>query len=481
MFDKNVLPELSTTTDPPPYHTSYRDNDYSNESYYGNTNNSNNNNYYYNYGEDVVYDDYIYQGYSFERPVYLYIWEVLVIFTSIVNIVVLSVLLQKKMRSSTNTILAAIAISDSLAGLVTLPTYIMVFMRYDPAPKWQGYGVYNTNQSADQNPFSSYPFTIDSMAGYVNSSMFNECDSYVSRTNENISENNLSFQCPSVSPPSPTHKPLDGYILTKSLCRGFMLSKYFLSKWFHTTSIFLTLLLGVMRFISIAFPFFTPFAFSSVRRTAVCCMVIFLLSPVLHIFHLSNEKAVDGQCQWELTEKGCESGCVYLWMVFLFRHCIPCITLIVFTVLFIRELNKGEVSLRRMDIAKSQMSRRLIENRRIIVLVVSIVIVYLIPEVPYVVFLLYNAIDKTIQSNKETIETNRLIHMTYELLLVVSFHVKVYIYILFNKRFYKTLKQTFISPITRLIVDKRNLSLSRPMSESQRTTLRKRISFAIEH
>jgi hypothetical protein len=210
-------------------------------------------------------------------------------------------------------------------------------------------------------------------------------------------------------------------------------------------------------------------------------MVIFLLSPVLHIFHLSNEKAVDGQCQWELTEKGCESGCVYLWMVFLFRHCIPCITLIVFTVLFIRELNKGEVSLRRMDIAKSQMSRRLIENRRIIVLVVSIVIVYLIPEVPYVVFLLYNAIDKTIQSNKETIETNRLIHMTYELLLVVSFHVKVYIYILFNKRFYKTLKQTFISPITRLLVDQRNLSLSRPMSKSQRTTLRKRISFAIEH
>jgi hypothetical protein len=281
-----------------------------------------------------------------------------------------------------------------------------------------------------------------------------------------------TFDFAMMIPPS-THKPLDGYKLTKSLCRGFMISKYFLSKWFHTISIFLTLFLGIQRFISVAYPFKSQSMFS-VTKTIVCCVVIFLLSHILHVFHLSDEKAIDGQCQWELKETGCKGGCIYLWMMFFIRHFIPCMALIIFTALFIRELNKGERNLRRINSTISQVSRRADENRRITFIVVAVVIVFLIPEVPYGVFLLYNAIAKTSNNGQDVdLETNRAIHMVYELLLVVSFHANFYIYTLFNRRFRKTLKRTFIYPIRRVFGDQRRFSISRTSSSSQRPVARK--------
>lgn len=414
--------------------------------------------YYQNYSDYDYGDEYMYPGYSFERPVYLYIWEILVIFVFLVNIVVISILLRRKMRNATNLILAAIAISDSLTGLVTLPTYIMVYQSYDPLPD-NHYYTEPMNQSYPD--YSRYSYDYSYKWGDKCSS--NTWTFNVSTTDNKYPDSDIATQA-----------PVDGYILSKSLCRGFMISKYFLSKSFHSVSIFLTLFLGIQRYVSVAFPFKSQSLFS-IKNTVICCVVIFLLSPLLHSYHLDSEKASDGLCQWELKEDGCGGGCIYLWFAFFVRHFIPCITLLVFTLLFIRQLQLGEKNLRRMDSNATQLSRRVEENRRISIIVTAIVVVFLVPEIPYGIFLLYNAIEKTVFNGRDIhLETNRAIHMSYEILLVLSFHANFYIYTFLNRRFRKCLYRTFVKPIQRYVGDVRRLSVvSRTSSTSHRTTTRK--------
>ena len=78
---------------------------------------------------------FLYEGFDFERPIYTFIWIILVIFTTLFNIVVIIVLLRKKMRNVIHMVLVAIAISDSMTRLVTLPTYIYTYSHYEPGGK----------------------------------------------------------------------------------------------------------------------------------------------------------------------------------------------------------------------------------------------------------------------------------------------------------------------------------------------------------
>jgi hypothetical protein len=199
--------------------------------------------------ENFDYGDvFMYPGYSFERPVYLYVWEILVLLTLLQNILIVLVLMQKKMRNPTNIVLSAIAISDSLTGLVTLPTYIMVFQRYDPLDYDEEY----INQPLD----------------YENGSSFNIGNSYNESSTTTPFDgtylvNNLTGTLSPVTFSNSTEPsnhasafaPVDGYTLTKTLCQNFMISKYFLSKSFHTVSIFLTLFLEIQRYVAMAHPY----------------------------------------------------------------------------------------------------------------------------------------------------------------------------------------------------------------------------------
>ena len=397
--------------------------DYGNSHYENTSYNTDNESYpdYHDYGA-YTYDEFIYRSYPFERPVYLYIWEILVILLFLVNIVVISVLLRRKMRNATNMILSAIAVSDTLTGLVTLPTYIMVYSSYDTAHYDDDSHHNDTNMTLSYYDGQEYP------------------------SNEDV------------------------YILSKNLCRAFMLSKYFLSKMFHTVSIFLTLFLGIQRYASVAFPFKSQRIFS-VRNTIIFCLVIFVASPVLHIYHVSSEKAVDGLCQWELGEDGCGGDCIYLWILFLVRHFIPCFCLTIFTALFIKHLRSGTRNLQKMDRNSTQITKRKEENRRISIIVTGIVVVFLIPEIPYGVFLLYSAIEKTVSNGENFIlEVNRSIHMGYELLLLLSFNANFYIYTFLNKKFRKCLKHTYLYPIRKILGATDISSISKTSSMSKRTT-----------
>jgi TRAP-type mannitol/chloroaromatic compound transport system permease small subunit len=284
------------------------------------------------------------------------------------------------MRTATNMILSAIAISDTMTGLVTMPTYIMVY--------------YNT-----QNPL--------------------QYEDYFHINSTNITQ---YYDNPV------TQSHVDGYVLSKDLCRGFMLSKYLLSKMFHTVSIFLTLFLAVQRYTSVAFPYKSQRIYT-VRNTVIVCLIIFFVSPLLHLYHVTTDKAVDGICQWELGEDGCGGDCIYLWLLFIVRHFIPCVSLTISTVIFIKHLRGGARNFGNMDGNSLQNLNWIEENRSISTIVIVIVVVFLIPEIPYGVFLFYHAIDKaTTNGENSNLEVNRGIHMGYELLLVLSFNANFYIY-----------------------------------------------------
>ncbi|XP_052819649.1 uncharacterized protein LOC128245506 [Mya arenaria] len=366
------------------------------------------------------FDVYYYPGYSFERPIYQVIWEVMVITTTLINILVIVVLLRKNMRNPTNMILTAISFSDTLTGVVTLPTYIMVYQQFEPAQMNDQRG------NGDELEITTVSVSNASTQGY------NIYADYMYESN-------------------------DAYALSESLCTWFMLTKFFFSKTFHTMSIFLTLFLGFQRFVCVAYPFLSEKFFTN-KSTIVTCVLIIMLSPVLHIYHVVKEKAEEGMCEWKL--ENCEGDCAFLWIVLIFRHLIPCTLLTVCTVMFVRELRKS----RMVGGNRKQMARRERENRRVTTIVVAIVIVFLIPEIPYGVFLFVSVISKH-TNTKPDLEKIRAIHAIYELTLVTSFQANFYIYTIMNKRFREGLKRSILYCAKSLLGRPYQWSVSRSQSE----------------
>ena len=360
------------------------------------------------------YDEYMYPGYTFERPFYLFIWEILVAVTLIYNMLVLTVFSRRKMFSPTVIILCAIAISDSLTGLVTLPTYIMVFQAHESA-------FLPTDALFNSNAYYSQ---INEQKNLTELK-----DTKITNTTTITSINTTQYY------ETKTMAPIEGYALSKTLCHGFMITKFFLSNSFHTVSMYLTLFLAIQRYNSIVNPF-TAEALFRLKKTTVYCVVIFVLTPVLHSYHLFGDRATNGMCQWEISETGCDANCVYLWAAFIVRHFVPCLALIFFTVLFIYKLRKVGRQFAKMASCKKQITTRINENRRISFIVTAIVICRLLPEIPYCVFLLYNGIDKSVNNGENIhLKTNRIFHMSYELLLMISFQCNFYIYVILNRNF----------------------------------------------
>ena len=349
------------------------DYDYENYDYYESGYHYDNNCSYGNGSNplDYEYKTFSYEGFDFERPIYTFIWEILVIFTTIFNIVVIVVLLRKRMRNVIHMVLVAIAISDSMTGLVTLPTYIYTYSHYEAGGQ---------------------------------------------------------------------HRRA-AYVLDKDWCNAFMISKFFLSKWFHNVSIWLTLFLGAQRFVSVLFPFKTQRIFT-MKNTFIFVMVIFVLSPILHIYHVIHMKAhvKHGLCHWTLQDNW---SIVQLWVTLLLMHLIPCILLVFMTSLMIYRLFTALSNVMGGDGRNSSMTERRHKwNRRMSIIVSTIVIAFLIPEVPYGIFLLITLVQIHSGNSIMPLKVNRGFHAGYEILLVLSFHANFWIYTVLNKRFRSELKKT---------------------------------------
>ena len=332
---------------------------------------------YYGYDYTYEYEQFPMQAFKFEQPLNIFILF-LVFLTSFFNIVIMSVLLRRSMRIPTNIIFVAIAVADSLSGLVMVPTYIYIY----------------------STPHKGY------------------------------------------------------HVLTKGWCNFFMMSKFFLSRYFHTVSIWLTLFLGFQRFVCVIFPFKAKDFFTMIK-TMIAIGALFLLAPILHLYHLLDEKTDYGMCSWSI-EQPCVKTCVYFWLEVLLMHMGPGIMLIIFTSYMLKGLTKSRrktsqpntlLDSKNLDATSKAKNS---ENRRLSLIVVTLVIVFLIPEVPYGLYLLIFTCYQHAGKKLMTLETNRILHNVYEVLLLLSFHANFWIYTVMNKRFRSALAD-YIKPLKKFI------------------------------
>ncbi|KAL3861534.1 hypothetical protein ACJMK2_007563 [Sinanodonta woodiana] len=346
---------------------------------------------------DSLYDSYhysellYYQLHHFEGNIYVYVWTFLVILTTFGNVIIVAVFVRKSMRTTTNLILLFIAISDSLTGFVTLPTYMHVFT--------SGY------------------------QGWVG--------------------------------------------LTEGWCEAFMISKFYVSKVFHTVSVWLTFFLGFQRFMCVWFPLKTKSSFTT-RRTLIAVAIITVCAFVIHSYHLIERKAdkKEGFCRW-VVEDPCVGTCIFLWMTLLLVNLLPSIILLVLTMLMIYKLHNRHI--RKDSFSAEQNRERDQQNKRASIIVVCIAIVFLIPEIPYGIFLLVTVIKKHSSNYILPLEANRLLHLIYEIALIISFHANFWVYIIMNRRFRDELKSMFRDGIKKFIPKRTTVTITTVSRQKNRS------------
>ncbi|KAL3861558.1 hypothetical protein ACJMK2_007586 [Sinanodonta woodiana] len=340
---------------------------------------------------DSLDDYYRYKLHHFEGKIYVYVWTLLVILTSFGNLLIVAVFVRKRMRTTTNLVLLFIAISDTLTGFVTLPTFIHVF------------------------------------------------------TSGNLEMVNLN----------------EGW------CEAFMISKFYISKVFHTVSVWLTLFLGFQRFICVLFPFKKQSWFTT-RRTLIAVAIITVCAFVIHSYHLSERKAdKKGYCQWTI-EDPCVETCIFLWMTLLLVHILPSLLLLLLTILMIQTLFHPNI--RKDSFSAEQNRERAQQNMKASIIVVCIAIILLIPEIPYGIFILVTVIKTQSGNDILPLETNRLFHIIHEICLMISFHANFWVYIIMNRPFRDQLKFMFRNSINKLLQKRVFVSIntvSREMNTSR--------------
>lgn len=228
----------------------------------------------------------------------------------------------------------------------------------------------------------------------------------------------------------------ENVLLTKDWCNVAMITRLYISRAFHTVSVWETLLLGVYRLLQVRCPAVAQ-RVCTTKKTLGMIALIYILAFSLHSFHAFDEKVQLGFCTWHLPAQ-CGWACVYIWCTLLLCHLIPCAALLIMAVQMMRALNNLNHNV--MDLQTS-MNRRKERNRKLTVAVVLIVLIFLIPELPYGIF--YLMIVSMQHSNQQIfpLRTNRIVHTVYELVLVLSFHLNFWVYCLMIQSFRNLLKQ----------------------------------------
>lgn len=216
--------------------------------------------------------------------------------------------------------------------------------------------------------------------------------------------------------------PNQNYILTKDWCNVAMISRLYISRAFHTVSVWQTVLLGIHRFLQVSNPTLAQ-RFCTRNKTLLIIAIIYVLSFVLHMYHAFDIKAEYGFCQWSI-ELPCGWTCVYIWVSLLLVHVIPCFVLAGLAFFMIRTLANMHDQIGNFQ--TNAKKRR--KHRNLTIVVVLIVAIFLVPELPYGIFFMITLCLRHTGQDILPLRTNRLVHCLYELLLLLSFHLNFWVY-----------------------------------------------------
>ncbi|KAL3861194.1 hypothetical protein ACJMK2_007246 [Sinanodonta woodiana] len=229
-------------------------------------------------------------------------------------------------------------------------------------------------------------------------------------------------------------------LLTKEWCTGFMISRLYISRAFHTVSIWQSLLLVIHRYMFLCRPLVSRRWFT-MRSIFVSIIVIYILGFIFHMYHAFNIKATnDGFCQWVI-EEPCVHTCVYLWFSLLVVHLFPSFLGLFITIPIVLGINKVYNNCTSSNSMSSSAKEH--KNKILTKVVVIISIIWLIPEIPYGIF--YLIVVGKIHNGKSIfpLEVNRKLHLSYDVAVLISFHCNFWVYVLMIHRFRSALKNMF--------------------------------------
>lgn len=249
--------------------------------------------------------------------------------------------------------------------------------------------------------------------------------------------------------------------LSEEWCNGYMYMRLYFSRVLHTVSIWQTVLLGIQRYMCVCHPFFSGRCCTFWKTFVAICMM-YVMAFVLHTYHLTDNKLGHTQCRWK-TEEPCTISCVYIWFCVSLMHSVPCMTLIYLTVKTLRGLAKARRRVSSM--VPGMPSQRSARDRVITVTATLVVIVFLIPEMPYCVYRTAFVIKKHLNDPFTTFQ-NHVLLCVYEYVLIVSFHCNFWIYCIMMRDFRRAIKQLTICGVL-----KRGMSRLRSFSRSSRSSV----------
>ena len=233
------------------------------------------------------------------------------------------------------------------------------------------------------------------------------------------------------------------FALSKDWCEATMLTRLFISRAFHTASVWQTLLLAVYRYFQLRDPVKAQ-RWITMVKSLILIALIYAMSFVLHIYHTLDVKIHSGMCHW-IVEEPCVRTCIYIWCALLFGHILPSCLLLVLTIGMVRRLRMFDEH--DQNQATFQSRKKTEQFRVLTKTVIAIVVVFLIPELPYGLFYLVTVSLGHSDRAILPLQVNRLIHCIYEILMVLSFHLNFWVYCLLIRSFRSCIKH-FIQLIT---------------------------------
>ena len=252
------------------------------------------------------------------------------------------------------------------------------------------------------------------------------------------------------------------FALSKGWCEATMLTRLFVSRAFHTASVWQTLILAFYRYFQLRDPVKAQ-QWITMPKSLILIAISYVMSFVLHIYHLVDVKIHMRMCHW-IVEEPCVGTCIYIWCALLFGHILLSCLLVALTIGMVRRLRRFDENGR--SEAKGLKSRKKTEQFRMLTkTVVAIVVIFLVPELPdglfYLVTVSLGHSDRAILPLK----VNRLVHCIYEMMMVLSFHLNFWVYCLLIRNFRSCIKR-FIQLITCRVVSFKRLDDSTTTSSN---------------
>lgn len=217
----------------------------------------------------------------------------------------------------------------------------------------------------------------------------------------------------------------------------------------HTVSVWVTMVLGVQRYLVVSHPFKGP-KYCTIRASVIVLVYIYVFATAMYFpqfFYLNyREIVVNGgngivyqvcEC-WATDVPAVYEGKLKILKLSLAKL-IPCIILAITTILLVRKLDKearqsGSLHAERQSVNRETREARLI--RRTSLMIVVIVVTCLVVEVPNGL----RYLTRTINPEALDPETDLFLVAILNVCTLLNFHINFWIYICLSQEFRKTLR-----------------------------------------